>query len=103
MGGGGESMDDKSPTRFCLQKCSALEVLESPLELLLCVHYYRAEPGHRLFERLSRNQEEPDPLVPGVDRDLVAAVEEHERAIVGFPRRRRVSPFDPFSRYRERA
>jgi hypothetical protein len=46
-------MDDKSPPRFCLQKCSALEVLESPPELLLRVHYYRAEPGHRLFERLS--------------------------------------------------
>jgi hypothetical protein len=41
------------PTRICPQKCSALEVLESLPELLLRVHYYRAVPGHRLFERLS--------------------------------------------------
>src|SRR5262245_47084631 len=94
-------MDDESHPRFCLQKCSALEVLECLSELLLRVHYDRAVPGHRLLDRLSRNQEEPDPLVPGVDRDLVAAVEEHERAVVGLPRGRCVSPFDPFCRHSE--
>src|SRR5215467_873845 len=94
-------LDDELPPRFCPQKCSALEVLESLPELLLRVHYDRAVPGHRLFERLSRNEEEPDSLVSGVDRDLVAAVEERERAVVGLPRRRRVSPFNPFGRYRE--
>src|SRR5215470_19479241 len=94
-------MDDESPPRLCLQKCSALEFLESLPELLLRVHYDRAVPGHGLLDRLSRNQEEADPLVTGVDRDLVAAVEERERAVVGLTRRRRISPFDPFCRHRE--
>src|SRR5215475_1137572 len=68
--------------RFCFQKRPALQVLERLPELLLRVHYDWAVPGHGLLDRLSRNQEEPDSLVPGVDRDLVAAVEEYERAVV---------------------
>src|SRR3989442_6088670 len=46
---------------------------------------------HRLLQRLTRNQQEPNALVPGLHRDLVAAVEEHQRAVVGHLGRRRVT------------
>src|SRR5262245_22498529 len=53
------------------------------LQLGLGVHHDRAIPSNRLLDRLARDQQEPDALVAGLDRDLVAAVEQHERAVAG--------------------
>ena len=46
-------------------------------------------------QRLSRDQQEPDPVVAGLHRHFVAAVEEHERAVVGLDRRRRCPTSPP--------
>src|SRR2546430_1837945 len=54
---------------------------EGLLQLGLGVHHDRAIPGDRLLDRLARDQEEPDALLAGLDRHLVAAIEQHERAI----------------------
>src|SRR5205807_1927943 len=70
------------PPSSRLQERPLLKLHERLPELLLCVHHDRAVPRHGLFEWLPRNQEEPDPIVPGLHRDLVALVEEHERAVV---------------------
>ena len=48
------------------------------------------------------DQEEPDPFVPGLHRNLVSAVKEHERAVFRLRGRRRVRPADPFGRHRQR-
>ena len=71
--------------------------------MLLRVHHDRAVPRHRLLERLARDQEEPHAVVAGLHRDLVAAVEEHERAVVRPRGRLRVRPADAFGRHRQRA
>src|SRR5260370_5379811 len=82
-----------------LQERPLLELLERLPELLLGVHDDGAVPCHGLLERLPRNQEEPDPVIPSLHRDLVALVEEHERAVVRLLRRLRVRPSHPFGRY----
>src|SRR2546426_724630 len=48
-------------------------------QLFLRVHHDRAVPCNRLLDRLARYQKETDTLVAGLDSDLVAAVEEHQR------------------------
>src|SRR5262245_24582404 len=53
------------------------------LQLGLGVHHDRAIPRNRLLDRLARDQQEPDALVAGLHRDLVPAVEQHERAVAG--------------------
>src|SRR5262245_27113243 len=53
------------------------------LQLGLGVHDDRAIPRNRLLDWLARDQQEPDALVAGLDRDLVSAVEQHERAVAG--------------------
>src|ERR1700683_1166688 len=50
-------------------------------QLLLRVHYDRPVPGHRLFDRLPRHQQKTNPLVAGLNHDLVTAVEQHQRVI----------------------
>src|SRR5262245_8525866 len=95
-------MDNKLPTRFCLQKRPALEVLESLPELLLRVPHSRARAGETLSGRCSRKAAEPAPLVAGVQRGGGAAVEGRKPAIVCSPWRRRIRTLCPFSRTRER-
>ena len=51
------------------------------LKLLVRVHHDRAAPGDRLFERLAGDEQETDALIAGLHDDLVAAIEEYERAI----------------------
>src|SRR5262245_24379697 len=53
------------------------------LQLGLRVHHDRAVPGDRLLDRLARDQEKAGALLAGLDRHLVAAVEQHERAVAG--------------------
>src|SRR5712691_3895758 len=66
------------PLSSRLQERALLELLERLPELRLGVHHDGAVPCHGLFQRFPRNQEEPDPVIPGLHRDLVALVEEHE-------------------------
>ena len=47
----------------------------------LGVHHDRTVPGHRLLDRLSRDEQEADPLVARLHHDLVAAIEQHQRSI----------------------
>ncbi len=38
-------------------------------------------PRNRLFDGLARDQKETDALVPGLNSDLITAVEDHQRVI----------------------
>ena len=67
-----------------LQKRSVFEFHERLLKLLLRVHHNRAIPRHRFLQRLSRDQEKPDPLLTRLHHDLVAAVKKNQRAVAGF-------------------
>src|SRR5581483_6448490 len=51
------------------------------LQLGLGVHDDGAVPGHRLLDRLTGDEQEANALLAGLDRHLLAAVEEHERAV----------------------
>ena len=75
--------------RLGIEERPLAQFLERLAELLLRVHHDRAVPGDGLLERLSRDEKEPNPVVAGLHLDLVAAVEEHERAVVRFGRGRR--------------
>src|SRR5664280_997344 len=75
-----------------LEERPLLQLVERLAELLLRVHHDRAVPRHRLLQRLARHQQEPDPLLAGLHRDLVAAVEQHQRAVLRLRRRRGVRP-----------
>src|SRR5258705_280527 len=44
----------------------------------------RCVPSDRLLDRLARDQQEANPLVAGLNRDLIAAIEQHQRSIAGF-------------------
>jgi hypothetical protein len=53
------------------------------LQLGLRVHNDRSVPGHGLFERLPRDEQKPYSFLARLDGDLIAAVEQDERAIAG--------------------
>ena len=57
-----------------LKKGSLLEFIESLPEFFLRVHYDGTVPCDGLLERSSRDEEEPDSIVPCLNRDLVAPV-----------------------------
>jgi hypothetical protein len=61
--------------------------VEGALELLLGVHHDWPVPSYRFAERLSRDQQKTDALVPGLYGDFVAAVKNDQRAIVCLNRR----------------
>src|SRR5262249_7308130 len=46
-------------------------------------HHDRAVPRDRLLDRLAGDQQKADALLAGLDGDLVAAVEQHKRAVAG--------------------
>src|SRR5579864_8232444 len=78
-----------------IQERALAQLLEGPLQLLLGVHHDRSVPGDGFRQRLAGHQQEADPLVAGLHRDLVAAVEEHEGAVVRLGGRRGVQPAHP--------
>src|SRR5215471_20763040 len=51
------------------------------LQLGLGVHHDRPVPGDGLLDRLARDQQETDALLARLHGDLVAAVEQHQRAV----------------------
>src|SRR5258708_33058247 len=52
--------------RLRLQECPLLKLLKRLLKLFLRVHHDRTVPSHRLLQRLPRDQEKPDPVLPGL-------------------------------------
>ena len=60
-----------------------MQLRKGLLQLGLRVHHDRAVPCDRLLDRLAGHEQEADAFVAGLHRDLVAAVEQHERAIAG--------------------
>ena len=98
----GKEADVRGPTadflarRLMLQERPLLEFPERLAKLFLRVHHNRAVPRHRLLKRFSRDQQEPDSVVPGVYRNLVTAIKEYERAVVRLRGRRRVRPSGRF-------
>src|SRR6202022_97858 len=59
------------------QERPLLEFRERLPKLLLRVHHDWAVPGHPVLKRLSRDQEEPNPVVPCLHGDLVAPIIEY--------------------------
>src|ERR1041385_5199351 len=90
------------PLPLRLQEGPLLELIVGLPELLLRVHDDRPVPGDGLLERLPRHQEEPDPLVAGLHRDLIAAGEEHQRAVLRLRGEGGVGPADSLGRDRQR-
>src|SRR5713101_2713118 len=62
-------------------EASGLQLGNSLAKLFLRVHDDWAIPRHRLLDRLTRYQQEPDTLIGGLHHDLVATVEKHQRVI----------------------
>src|SRR6516162_11136243 len=71
------------PLSPVLDEGAVVELGHCLLQLRLGVHHDRAIPGDRFLDGLARDEEKPDAVVAGLDRDLVAAVEEHQRAVAG--------------------
>src|SRR5579863_79623 len=88
---------------FVLQECSLAQFGERFLKLFLRIHHDGPVPGHRLFQRLSRDQQETDSVVAGLSGDFVAGIEKNQRPIVGLNRGRSIRPFDGLSGYGERS
>src|SRR5258706_1915315 len=88
--------------RLRLQERPLLQLLKRLLELFLRVHHDWTVPGHRLLQRLPRDQEKSDPVLSGLYLQLISPVEEHKRAIVSLRRRRRVQPADTLRRHSQR-
>src|ERR1041385_8596363 len=61
-----------------IQECSLLQLLEGLLQLFLGIHDDRSIPGDRFFEWFSRNQQEPDAVLPGLHFDLITGVEQNQ-------------------------
>ena len=53
------------------------------LQLGLRVHHDGSIPGDGLPKRFPRDEQKPDSLFASLNRDLIATVEENERAIAG--------------------
>src|SRR5580658_3364973 len=66
-----------------LDERAAAQFGKGLLQFGLRVHHDRAVPGDRLLDRLAGNEEKADALLAGLHRDLVAAVEQNERAVAG--------------------
>jgi hypothetical protein len=64
-----------------LDEGSVAQFFVRALELGFGVHHDRSVPGHGLFERPARGQQEPDAVLSGLNGDLVAGIEQHERSV----------------------
>jgi hypothetical protein len=64
-----------------LDEVAGLQLRHRSSKFLLRVHDDGSVPGDRLFDRLTRNQQEPDARITGLNDDLISAVEQHQRVI----------------------
>src|SRR5580693_6364857 len=64
-----------------LDELAGLQLAHCLLQLRLRVHDDGPVPRHRFLERLTGNKQEADAFRAGLDHDLVAAVEEHQRMV----------------------
>ncbi len=60
------------------QKSPRLVLGEGLPELLLSVHDDGPVPGDGFFDRFSRDQQKPDPLLPSLNADFIAPVKQHQ-------------------------
>src|SRR6185312_4892828 len=68
-------------TKSIPNKSAVLQFGNGLAQLGLRVHDDRAVPGDRFLDRLARYQQEADAFFAGLHRDLVAGIEQHERAV----------------------
>ena len=85
-----------------LQKCPLLQFVIRLLQLRLSIHDDRPIPRHRLLQRLSRNQQKPNAILPRLNLNPISASKQHQRPIIRFRRRRDVSPAQAFRRHCQR-
>jgi hypothetical protein len=64
-----------------LDEVAGLQFRHRLSKFLLRIHNDGSVPGDRLFDRLTRDQQEPDALIAGLNDDLVSAVEQHQGMI----------------------
>jgi len=74
-----------------LDEVTGLQLRHRLSKFLLRVHNDGPVPRDRLFDRFTRNQQEPDALIAGLNDDLISAVEHHQRVIACIVLRRCVS------------
>src|SRR5207253_7580475 len=74
------------------QERSLSQFGERFLQLLLRVHDDGSVPCHRFAERLAGNEQEANAILAGLYHNLIALIEEHERAILGKRGRRGIEP-----------
>ena len=70
--------------------------------MFLRIHHNGAVPRNWLFDRLARDQQEPNSFVSGLDGDLVPTIEQHQRVIPHVVDGRRVWIFYFFGQDRAR-
>ena len=66
-----------------LDERSVAQLGNGLLKLSLRIHNDRPVPCDRLLDRLAGDQQESDAVLAGLHGDLVAAVEQHKRAVAG--------------------
>ncbi len=65
-----------------IQERPALQIFVRLAKLLSGVHYDRPLPGNRFSEGLPRYEQKPNPFFARLDRDVITAVEEHQRIVL---------------------
>src|SRR5580700_5854050 len=81
--GGFETRPDRHRKQRLLDERAGPQLGKSLLQFGLRVHHDRPVPGDRLLDRLAGDEEKADALFAGLHRDLVATVEQNERAVAG--------------------
>lgn len=61
-----------------LDELAGLQFVHGLTQFRLRVHHDRAVPSHRFFNRLTRDQQEPDPLIASLNHDFISSVEQYQ-------------------------
>src|SRR5579872_318390 len=74
-------------------KRAGFELAPGLSELLFGIHHNRTAPGNRFLDRLPRDEQKTDALLPSLDSDVVASIKQNQRSVarLGRDHRRSVS------------
>src|SRR4029079_2549602 len=71
------------PRSLALDERSVAQLGHGLLQFCLAIHDDWPVPSNGLLNGLPRNQQEANSLLPGLHRDFIAFVKQHERAVTG--------------------
>ena len=72
-----EPLSTSSGGSAMFDELAGLQVGHGLTDLLLRVHHDGSVPRHRLFDRLTRYQQEANPFIASLHANFIAAIEEH--------------------------